>query len=244
MTKAAGAACRGRAHQTASSPCQDAVCAIGTPRLGIVALADGAGSRPYSHHGARLAVETTTRFVHRSLDRLLALADRSPGRVAEQILAAVLAAHRRHVRRKGYSIEDLACTLMFAAIENGQLLAGHLGDGVIGIRDNGTRALSVPDRGEFANSTYFVDSGSAAQRFRIYRQAVGPGCGVLLMSDGTADSLYDRATGTLAPAAQRMLGWADHLRSKELGRVLRANLEQVFSLKTSDDCSLAVLIGR
>lgn len=243
MTKAVGAACRGRGHRIAGTPCQDAVSAIATSRLCCVALADGAGSRPHSHHGARLAVEATTRYVQKNLDPLLALADEHPGRVAELVLAAVLAAHRRFVQRKSYSIVDLACTLMFAGIKQGQLLAGHLGDGVIGLHDSSTRVLSAPYHGEYINTTFFVSDERAIQRFRIYRQSVVTKTGVLLMSDGTAESLYDRATGTLAPAADKIMGWAERLRSRELGQILETNLEQVFAQKTQDDCSLALLVS-
>lgn len=242
MTKAVGAAYRGRGHLAAGTPCQDATCAVSKRTIACIALADGAGSRRYSDHGARLAVEATTRFLQRDLGLLLTLADTHPDRVAELVLDVVLRAHRRHVRRKAYSIDDLACTLMFAAVKDGQLLAGHLGDGVIGLRDDTMRVLSIPDNGEYINSTVFVNDKLAVQRLRIYRQSIGIKAGVLLMSDGTAESLYDRAGGKLAPAAEKLLDWASKLRSKDLESVLVANLENVFSKKTHDDCALALLL--
>lgn len=78
----------------------------------------------------------------------------------------------------------------------------------------------APDHGEFINPTYFVNNQNAVQRFRTLRRAVGAGCGVLLMSDGTVQSPDDRATRTIAPMAERIRGWVDRLRVKDRGGVL------------------------
>lgn len=158
------------------------------------------------------------------------------------ILQCALVALRRHVRRKKYGIEDLACTLLFAAYKDGHVLAGHLGDGVIGIQD-GTevRVLSLPENGEYANSTFFVTDKGALSHLRIYQFDLTGSVSLMLMSDGTAESLFDRSTEDLAPAVATMFSWARKLPTKKMSEVLTQNLEQIFRAKTTDDCSIVIL---
>lgn len=158
------------------------------------------------------------------------------------ILRCAVVALRRYVRRKQYGIEDLACTLLFAAYKDGHVLAGHLGDGVIGVHD-GTevRVLSLPENGEYANSTFFVTDKGALSHLRIYQFDTTGSIGLILMSDGTAESLFSRSTKELAPAVTTMFGWARKLPAKKLSVVLEKNLEHIFRAKTTDDCSIAIL---
>ncbi len=100
----------------------------------------------------------------------------------------------------------------------------------------------MPENGEFANSTYFVTDKGAQSRLRIYQFDARGKIGVMLMSDGTAESLFNRSTSELAPAAATMFGWARKISSKKLGMVLEQNLEQVFRAKTTDDCSIAIAV--
>lgn len=158
------------------------------------------------------------------------------------ILQCAVVALRRYVRRKKYGVDDLACTLLFAAYKDGHVLAGHLGDGVIGVQD-GTEVsvLSLPENGEYANSTFFVTDKGASSHLRIYQFDATGSLGVMLMSDGTAESLFNRSTKGLAPAVATMFGWARKLPAKKLSVVLEQNLEQIFRAKTTDDCSIAIL---
>jgi len=159
------------------------------------------------------------------------------------ILQCAVVALRRHVRRKKYGIEDLACTLLFAAFKDGHVLAGHLGDGVIGVQD-GTevRVLSLPENGEYANSTFFVTDKGASSHLRIYQFDVTGSVGLILMSDGTAESLFNRSTNGLAPAVATIFSWSRKLPTKKVSVVLEQNLEHVFRTKTTDDYSIAILV--
>lgn len=243
LIAAAGGKCVGRSHKGNATPCQDAYATKLYGGAGCIALADGAGSRKHSDRGAQICVDAVSAFVVKQFDTLLRLSKTHPESVSEIILKVAVVALRRYVRRKKYGIEDLACTLLFAAYKDGNVLAGHLGDGVIGIQNgNEIRALSLPENGEFANSTYFVTDKGAQSRLRIYQFDVSGKVGVMLMSDGTAESLFNRSTSELAPAAATMFGWARKLSSKKLGAVLEQNLEQVFRLKTTDDCAIAVMV--
>ena len=121
-------------------------------------------------------------------------------------------------------------------------MAGHLGDGIICIKQGAeTKLLSPPENGEYTNSTYFVTDKNALTHFRLYTGIAEDGFGVLLTSDGTAESLYERSTGRIGSATQKLLDWSEKLSSKRMEAVLLANLNQVFSQKSTDDCSIAVM---
>ncbi|MBN8462845.1 MAG: protein phosphatase 2C domain-containing protein [Dechloromonas sp.] len=243
MIVVAGGKCVGRGHAGIATPCQDAYATKVLGSVGCVALADGAGSRKHSDRGAQVCVDAVSGFVAKQFDTLVRLSESRPAAVREMILQCAVVALRRYVRRKKYGIEDLACTLLFAAFKDGHVLAGHLGDGVIGVLNGAeVRVLSLPENGEYANSTFFVTDKGASSHLRIYQFEVSGSVGLMLMSDGTAESLFNRSTKDLAPAVTTIFSWARKLPAKELSAVLTQNLEQIFRAKTSDDCSVAILV--
>jgi len=142
----------------------------------------------------------------------------------------------------GADLSDLASTLLFVAVKDGVYLAGHLGDGVIGVlREDRVDVLSTPKRGEFANTTYFVTQADSDIRLRLYTGPTDEADGFILMSDGAAESLFDRARKVMAPAVQRILGWLDEHPPLAVTRALYYNLNSIIIEKTNDDCSIAVL---
>lgn len=238
----AGGKCVGRGHAGSATPCQDAYAMKVIGSVGCIALADGAGSRKYSDRGAQICVDAVSKFVAKQFDTLLRLSESRPALVSEMILQCAVVALRRYVRRKKYGVDDLACTLLFAAYKDGHVLAGHLGDGVICVQDGAeVRVLSLPENGEYVNSTFFVTDKGASSHLRIYQFDVTGSVGLMLMSDGTAESLFNRSTMELAPAVTTMFGWAQKLSAKKLSAVLEQNLAQLFRVKTTDDCSIAIL---
>lgn len=232
----------GRAHVQNGTPCQDYVSTRSGRGLACIALADGAGSRPLSEFGAEAAVKATIRFVSQHFDALWTQAGDDAAAVAQQLLDYCLAALQRKARRLKCTPDDLACTLLFVAHQQGRYLSGHLGDGFIArlSETGGVDALSHPDNGEFANTTVFVTDPTAPRRLRIAR-GEGP-VGFAIMSDGTAESLYQKASRTPAAGAiQKLLNWNAALPRGEMEKILAANLEQAFAKRSSDDCSIALL---
>lgn len=121
-------------------------------------------------------------------------------------------------------------------------IAGHLGDGVIG-RLSGEEAhvVSGPERGEFANETYFLTGASALKHLRVTKGPLGDVTGFILMSDGAAESLYDKRKQTLAEAAGQMIQWLDDHPVKTVSTALASNMEELFKAKTTDDCGVVVM---
>lgn len=50
-------------------------------------------------------------------------------------------------------MRDLASTLLFTAVRNGNYILCHIGDGVLGyLKDGELKVASKPENGEFANT--------------------------------------------------------------------------------------------
>jgi hypothetical protein len=153
----------------------------------------------------------------------------------------------RAARMEKCDVSALASTLLFVAHKGSRFLAGHIGDGVIArIDDAGApHTLSSPDNGEFANSTVFVTDSIAVERFRlIHGAAEVSASGFVLMSDGCAESLYDKRAGVPAAAIGKLHTWNQELSRKKMDAILLANLEQTIAKKSADDCSIALLSVR
>jgi DNA-binding transcriptional ArsR family regulator len=235
----AAAAARGRAHEETERPCQDVVgraCARG---VAVVALADGAGSAKHAEHGAQVAVETSLDLV---VDRFDSLATAPAHEVRRTILGCVLDRLADRALALEAEGKDLGSTLLFAAVGRGRFLAGHVGDGVIGVMKDGHSAvLSEPARGEFANETVLLSGMRSATELRLFRGSARGVTGFVLMSDGAAESLHQRRTGRLAAAVDRFFAWLDENPPSDVSRALEQQAHSLLRSRTRDDCSVAVL---
>jgi len=61
------------------------------------------------------------------------------------------------------------------------------------------------------------------------------------MSDGSAESLYDKSSGVPAPAIQQLLELNATLPRKKMKDVLGDNLQQSIASQTENDCSIGLL---
>lgn len=234
----------GRSHSASTTPCQDYAGARRTHEMACIALADGAGSRPHSEAGAKVVVKEALGLLADRFDEIDAAADSDPTLAAQMIMDHLLAALGKKAKGLGYEVGALASTLLFAAHKANRFLAGHIGDGVIARLSHSGDAeiVSYPDNGEFANTTVFVTDPHAVRRFRLYRgDCDSQSIGFVLMSDGTAESLYEKSTGRAAAAICKLLTWNASLSKRKMKAVLDANLKQAFAKKSADDCSIALL---
>lgn len=212
--------------------------------MACIALADGAGSRQRSEIGAEAVVRASLRMLEAQFDEIYGMCGLDKGAAQSHIhqhLMTVL----RHVAAMHYcEVNDLASTLLFVAHNRGRFIAGHIGDGVIAKvdGDGSAQTLSHPENGEYANTTVFVTDSSAKIRLRLFHGELDARvAGFVLMSDGCAESLYNKQSGNPAAAVSKLIAWNATLSRNNINSVLRSNLEQSFSKKSSDDCSLALL---
>lgn len=234
----------GRSHSKTNTPCQDYAATRIQGDFACIALADGAGSKKHSAYGARSVVKAVTRALAKRFDELWAISDESPAEASSELIGCCLSALKHQAQKLNCELSQLASTLMFVAHSKGRFLAGHVGDGcIIHQQDDGDVAvISHPENGEYANTTFFVTDPGVHSHFRLYRGSSGLGSGFVVMSDGTAESLYRRANKSpAAPAIRKLISWCSTTSPKEMRAALAKNLENSFSAKSADDCSIGVL---
>jgi hypothetical protein len=237
------AAVPGRSKPKVPGACQDAAGGRQVGDTACIVLADGAGSKLNSGTGARVCVQLISEILVRHFDSLYL--GRSPidDATAEHFLICSILdgiGRKRFAARDG--VDSYACTLLFVAHKNGKSLVGHLGDGIVFMKASGAISVaSHPENGEFINQTVFVTSKSAETSLKLQRiETEGP-CTFLLSSDGPSSSLIKKNSKEVASAVGTLIGWAESNTAKKMTAILNDNLRSIFSLRTTDDCSIAVL---
>lgn len=231
----------GRGHEREGVACQDYARASRGRKVQAIALADGAGSAKLSQVGAELAVHSTLSILRRHFDRLQQEADEA---CADWLHARLLSALQAAAARNGCELGDLASTLLFVATDGRRYLCGQIGDGQLASYAADQQSLATvfePSRGEHFNETVFVTSPRARQALRLARGDLAGIGGFALMSDGAAESLYQRRSGEYAPALLRMMDWLTHHTERKVIEALADNLQHALRHQTQDDVSLALL---
>lgn len=236
------ACAQGRGHLRDGTPCQDATAACQSTdgRITALALSDGAGSCPLSHHGAQAVTQAVTELLCEHFAEFYACPDANA--VRQTILTHLQNTLAQTAEQHHCTPDALACTLLFAASCEDRFLIGHIGDGVIGCMENGTvRVLSRPMNGEFLNTTCFVTSPHALRHFRLFKAEKPSLGGLFLMSDGSEQALYQRSSGTLSAAVQDLARLCVAFPPEQLQPQLQALLQNDITAATTDDCSLALM---
>ena len=240
MWKIIECAAQGRSHISSETPCQDKTFSYSENGMDIIALADGAGSVKLSHFGAKTVTEFACREIADQFDEYFAQS--SAGAAAQQFMSGVNNILEQKARELECDKNDLASTLLLAAVKDDRYILIHLGDGVIGYYKNGEiKTASQPDNGEFANTTVFTTSKSALASIRMLKGTLGEISGFVLMSDGTEASLYDKRKKVPSQALKKVMDMCTYVSSDKIQEHLQYDIENVIRNKTTDDCSLAVL---
>jgi len=209
----AAASIAGTSHRAAGTDCQDAhAAAVRSDGVLVAAVADGAGSAPHSARGAAVAAAAAvgtllrdggpagggsegTRAADRDVEARRA-------RDAER-LAAALQAARAAVQvladAEGWPVRDLACTLSCAIVRPEGVLAAQIGDGlIVAVGPDGVvTAVTMPQRGDYANETTFLTSeGAVAAALDAMTRADVDVAAVVLLTDGLLRLALDVATAT------------------------------------------------
>ena len=165
----------GTSHEKQKIPCQD----CGNYRIFndviVGAVADGAGSAKYSHFGSELAVETVIKCfadINELPDKQgfsQPLSEMEAKEVFTKFVKDVITALNKEADNKGYSVSDLACTLLVFIATPEWVAAMQIGDGFMVVRsqDAEYKLLFEPDKGEFFNETTFVTSANALEEMQV-----------------------------------------------------------------------------
>lgn len=237
--KYASASVCGKSHKKTNIPCQDRVSGLTEKDIAVVSLADGAGSYLFPEIGAEVITNTVCNILKDEFDYLYDLDE-------DYVKNCILKKLQINLSCTAYvmniDFNELSSTLLFVAVMDNRFIAGHIGDGAIGaLNGENVEVLSHPDRGEYANVTYFITGSDAYNHFRIQKGELKDITGFILMSDGAADSLYNNQDKKLSEASEEMLLWLDKHDPHAVSVALENNIKDVLQQYTTDDCSIGLL---
>ena len=231
----------GRGHKRNNIPCQDKSKVINRENTYVIALADGAGSASHSHFGAAAVVDSISKFLLEKFDDIIS--NNNGAKVKEEILFVVRKELENIAEEHRCRIEDLASTMLVVVVKDDNFLIIHVGDGVIGlIKDNEVKVASKPENGEFSNSTIFITAENAINYMKIYKGKTDKINGFIIMSDGTAESFYNKRSEKLSIGIKKIMNATSLLPKKKARDLLIKAFEEIISQNTLDDCSVAVLV--
>ena len=233
-------ATQGLRHEKDNIPCQDSTHAlIIDGRFHAVALADGAGSSSISQYGAEIVTKTICTDLHEHFSEYYSIDNGID--VKTRIISVLRTALQDFAISSEFELQDLASTLLAVAIKDDMYILVHLGDGIIAIeKDDGTEKISLPQNGEFINTTYFVTSPGAEFAMIIAKGRTDSVMNFILMSDGTSASLFDKKNKKLSETFRSKINNKD-LHINILKDIIELGLKTVIRESTEDDCSIAIL---
>jgi hypothetical protein len=239
----------GSSHEKLGKPCQDrmACATVNADATLIAVVADGAGTAELAHIGAEIAVATVSSVaqlgVRAGRDDYQDILREGAALARQRLVEA--AAERKSAPR------DLACTLLaviVAPIGGGAL---QIGDGVIVIGEQplSWRWLFWPQKGEYANTTFFLSDEKALAKAEV---AALPDevQDVALMSDGLEPLALQFATRKAhEPFFRTVLAPLQAATDKGEATVLSTGLATLLASpavrsRTEDDASLVIATRR
>ena len=167
----------GTSHQERAQPCQDwsacrVLSASSRGNVLVAVAADGAGSARRAEVGAVLTGslfldELATHYASGGSVR-----DLSHAFVGDW-LSRLRQEIRTHAESEGLTVREYASTLVAAVVEEASAAFLQIGDGAIVVADQHTPAAYAPvfwpQRGEYANTTYFATDANAADHVEFRR---------------------------------------------------------------------------
>ena len=234
---------QGGKHKANDIPCEDRTYSLSENGVTVIALADGAGGKRYTHAavGAECVTKNISEFFCNNFDRFYEIEDKDE---MKNVLVGVCHHHLKAAAEEvGVDeITKLSSTLLVVAVKDRKAIVCHIGDGVIGkVTTNSTRVVSAPDNGEFANHTFFISNPQAKEHLRIYRTKTDDVVAFFLMSDGTAEYVYDEDAARFHDSARKMSLMA----GEENGEEKLAETIEKYMIgpdPTSDDCSFIAML--
>ncbi|WP_055540379.1 PP2C family serine/threonine-protein phosphatase, partial [Streptomyces neyagawaensis] len=173
--------------------------------VAVLAVADGAGSRPRSEEGSRLAVKLAAEHFAR---RAGAAVEVQPGEAVHELLRDALQdVSDDFLDRTGSDAPDFATTLTVVVLAPGWLGYLTVGDGFVVARagtEDGERQFHLLPQAaavsEYSNETVFLTSPDAARWTHTECLSDDGIDGVLLSTDGLAQAMLNRtASGAQSP---------------------------------------------
>jgi uncharacterized protein YegL len=187
--KVVGASVTGRSHAALGIDGQDASAWLVEPAVTCLVVADGAGSRPRSARGARLAVD---RVLRRAVELAAAPADADPAGWLSVVFTDVHECLARSADEDGRGVADYASTLAVALLTGDSIGVGQVGDtiAVVGAASR-YRTLAPAPRFEYVNETVFVTDPDVRGHLRLTVTPADDVDAVFLSTDGLRLKILD-----------------------------------------------------
>ena len=136
----------------------------------IVVVSDGAGSASRAETGSRLACCSLLEIIRIHMCHGLRVDQIGP-ETARDWMLTIRSQLETKASEEGVSIRDYACTLLAVIAGPKSAAFLQLGDGamVVNEGEKGWRYVFWPQKGEFANATYFVTQEDMDVRFSFER---------------------------------------------------------------------------
>lgn len=207
-------------------------------------VSDGAGSAQYGGEGASLTCRILSQAVrqHFSKTNLMPSAEEVWSWIDAIRDRMQLAAENRGVVRKSF-----ACTLVMLITRLDESIIVHIGDGAVVARNQTGewKALTWPENGEYASSTYFItDDPEPRMRFTVGGEIY---TAYALFSDGIEDMALDhKAMIAHVPFFTSMMRPLDNLNREGKDQGLSSALADFLDSgrvceRTDDDKSIILL---
>ena len=231
----------GSGHVKDGASCQDRTYILSTEKIVVIALADGAGSRKLSQYGAETVTKSICEYICKFFNEIIT--SKNVEQTKADIVNCLCDELEITARKYETDIDQLRSTLLFVAISENMAIVGHLGDGLICYitADGNTHVASSPTNGEYKNMTFFVDRKNAPI-MRLIKLDISAITGFVIMSDGSADSVYIKANNWVSPLIGKTMLRLATKEQKDGDDFCVGLLENVLSKRTQDDCSIAVLV--
>lgn len=239
MWKFAQASVQGRGHVNNNVPCQDKTFTISQNNVCSIVLADGAGSASLSHIGAEGTTKTVGAYLCENFDRLY---EQNDANIARELLMESIKTELTNLSLINQcEIKDLASTLLAVAVKDEHYIILHIGDGVIGLYDGESiKVASMPENGEFANSTFFTTSNNAKNHLRLFKGRLKNIVGFIMFSDGPEPILCHHKEKEITPSLTQAFDDIKTIERAEVEYNLLATLNLIKN-RVTDDCSIVMM---
>ena len=214
------------------------------PGFLIAVACDGAGSAVFGGYGAALAARVLTKRAAEWISRTGAT---PPPAVLELWIAEVRLMILVSADRLGCVASAFASTLVMAISDGTKTITAHIGDGAIIARQPGNSdliALSWPESGEYAATTFFITNPNPRLRVGVLNDY--PIDRIALLTDGierlALDFIGRVAHGPFFDGLFRMLAASDSGgANRQLSRQLASFLDSDMVTTLTDDDKTLIL---
>ena len=240
----------GTKHVLKKQPCQDHgnYHKLFEGEIIIGAISDGMGSAKHSDTGSKVAVEVAISQL-KNIDWQKKLTEREKAKeIFHNLLITASSELKNEAEQHGYSMQDLACTLLVFVATPDWFTAMQVGDGLLVVRskdDKDYKLLFQPDKGEFANETTSITSSDVLDEIHI-RLEPKPYEFICAATDGIENISLMKREGWrpsekfFRPLEQYMLSQeSESHKSEEIDKFLNSDK---INLKTDDDKTLLICV--